>query len=105
MRHRLTPWLRTLGGHVGYHTHPEHRMKGVATYALRAALQILRQMGAEAALITCSESNTASAAVIEKCGGVRAQDAVVAGFEARRRDVVPIVRDGWFGEFEDLRRP
>lgn len=90
IRHHLLARLRVMGGHIGYHTHPLHRGKGVATYALREGLKILAHMGVRAALITCADSNAASARVIEKCGGIRVQDAEVAGFERRRRYVVPL---------------
>lgn len=90
VRHHLLARLRVMGGHIGYHT-PLHRGKGVATYALREGLKILADMGVREAIITCADSNAASARVIEKCGGIRAQDAVVAGFERRRRYVVPLV--------------
>jgi predicted acetyltransferase len=103
VRHRLLPRLRIMGGHIGYHTHPAHRGKGVATYALGEALRILREMGVRAALITCGESNAASARVIEKCGGARVRDALVEGFEPRRRYVVPLYAQDDFGDFADLR--
>ncbi len=93
IRHHLLARLRVMGGHIGYHTHPLHRGKGVATYALREGLKILAHMGVRAALITCADSNAASARVIEKCGGIRVQDAAVAGFERRRRYVVPLHAD------------
>lgn len=104
VRHRLLPRLREMGGHIGYHTHPEHRGKGIATYALQQGLKILAAMGTTAALITCGDSNAASARVIEKCGGVRVRDSAIPGFEPRRRYVVPLAREHDFGEFEDLRR-
>jgi predicted acetyltransferase len=85
IRHYLTPKLREMGGHIGYHTHPDHRGKGVATFALREGLKVLAGMGVSSALITCSESNVASLRVIEKCGGVRVQDSIIPGFERRYR--------------------
>lgn len=93
VRHRLLPRLRVMGGHIGYHTHPGHRAKGVATFALREGLKVLADMGVPAALITCSDSNAASARVIEKCGGIRVDDSTVDGFEPRRRYVVPLAVD------------
>ena len=75
VRHRLSPRLEKIGGHVGYKVRPSERNRGVATTALRLALKLLNQMGVERALITCHETNAASARVIEKCGGVRTEDA------------------------------
>jgi predicted acetyltransferase len=71
IRHRLSPRLEKFGGHVGYKVRPSERNRGVATSALRLALEILAAMGVEQALLTCGEANIASAKVIEKCGGVR----------------------------------
>jgi predicted acetyltransferase len=49
-------------------------------------LKLLNQMGVERALITCHETNAASARVIEKCGGVRTEDAeTVMSIERRYR--------------------
>jgi predicted acetyltransferase len=71
IRHRLSPRLEKFGGHVGYKVRPTERNRGIATAALRLALEKLAAMGVEQALLTCSETNAASARVIEKCGGVR----------------------------------
>ena len=71
IRHRLSSRLEKIGGHVGYKVRPTQRNRGIATAALKLALQQLRQMGIERALLTCAETNAASARVIEKCGGVR----------------------------------
>ena len=71
LRHRLTENLHRFGGHVGYSVRPSERNKGHATRLLegvkayaRANLKIGRL------LVTCDPANTASARVIEKCGGV-----------------------------------
>lgn len=102
VRHRLLPRLREIGGHIGYHTHPQHRGKGIATFALEQGLRILAAMGTTAALITCSDNNAASARVIEKCGGVRVRDSALPGYEPRRRYLVPLSRENDFGEFGDI---
>lgn len=84
IRHRLSPQLELLGGHVGYKVRPSCRNRGVATAALRLALGKLAAMGVEQALVTCDTNNAASARVIEKCGGVRISDAArVDGVERR----------------------
>lgn len=70
IRHRLNPKLRELGGHIGYDVRPSARRQGHATAMLRAALSIARQLGIEAALLTCDTTNTASRRVIELNGGV-----------------------------------
>jgi predicted acetyltransferase len=70
IRHRLTPQLREVGGHIGYDVRPSARCRGHATAMLRAALPIARGLGIESALITCDVDNLASRKVIEGNGGV-----------------------------------
>ncbi len=88
IRRRLTPHLEQIGGHVGYKVRPSCRNQGVATAALRLALKKLAAMGVEQALVTCNTTNAASAKVIEKCGGLRIQDALM-GDRVERRYWVP----------------
>ena len=75
IRHGLSPQLEKVGGHIGYKVRPSRRNQGIATAALRLGLDRLRPMGAARALVTCSDQNAASARVIEKCGGIRIEDA------------------------------
>jgi len=75
VRHRLTPHLEKIGGHIGYKVRPSCRNRGVAAAALRLALKKLDAMSVQSALVTCNTTNGASARVIEKCGGVRVEDA------------------------------
>lgn len=84
LRHPLNEWLQQVGGNIGYLTHPEHRNKGIATFALREGVKILAGMGVEQALVTCRDDNIASIRVIEKCGGVRIQDSRTDGSPRRR---------------------
>jgi predicted acetyltransferase len=86
IRHRLSPRLEQVGGHVGYKVRPSCRNQGVATAALRLALKQLGAMGIATALVTCRANNRASARVIEKCGGIRIPDAMTEqGVEWRYR--------------------
>ena len=73
IRHRLTPALRLLGGHLGYYVAPPHRGQGHATAMLRAALPVAAALGLECLLLTCDVANPASRRVIERGGGL-AQD-------------------------------
>jgi predicted acetyltransferase len=84
VRHRLSPHLEKIGGHIGYKVRPTQRNRGIATAALKLALQRLRQLGVERALLTCADTNEASARVIEKCGGVRIEDAITEHGVERR---------------------
>lgn len=70
IRHQLNDHLAAVGGHIGYAVRPGHRGRGYATAVLRQALVVARAEGVEQVLVTCEESNAASAAVITRCGGV-----------------------------------
>ncbi len=91
VRHRLTPHLREIGGHIGYMTHPNHRGKGVATYALGQGLKVLAAMDVAEAIVTCRDDNSGSIRVIEKCGGIRARDSIDPTTQ-RRRYVFPLYK-------------
>ncbi len=70
IRHRLTPALLEVGGHIGYDVRPSARRRGHATEMLRQALLIARGLGIERALVTCDVDNIGSKTVIERNGGV-----------------------------------
>ncbi|MCW2770340.1 MAG: family N-acetyltransferase [Aeromicrobium sp.] len=85
IRFELDEFHRTLGGHVGYLVRPAFRGRGHATHMLRQAVEILRDRDICPALVTCDDDNVASAAVIERNGGIL--EAVVPGVRgvAKRR--------------------
>jgi predicted acetyltransferase len=60
----------TLGGHIGGDVRRSERKNGYGTLILKLMLEKAREFGLEKVLLTCNTSNTASAKVIEKCGGV-----------------------------------
>ncbi|WP_432789816.1 GNAT family N-acetyltransferase [Brevibacterium sp. K11IcPPYGO002] len=70
IRYELNDFLFTLGGHVGYAVAPEFHRRGYARQILSLSIERLRSAGVESVLVTCDETNTASASVIEQCGGV-----------------------------------
>jgi predicted acetyltransferase len=70
IRHRLTPRLLELGGHIGYDVKPSARRRGHATAMLAAARPVARALGIDPALVTCDQANLASRRVIEANGGV-----------------------------------
>jgi len=70
IRHRLTPFLREFGGHIGYYVVPRERRRGHATAILAAALPVAAALGIECALVTCDVDNTASRRTIEANGGL-----------------------------------
>lgn len=69
IRYSLTDFLLEVGGHVGYAVGPEFRGRGYAKQILQLSVARLARNGVHRALVTCDDSNAASAAVIEHCGG------------------------------------
>jgi len=70
LRHELNEFLTLFGGHVGYAVRPADRRRGYATMMLGQTLVRARALGLDRVLVTCDVDNVASAAVIERCGGV-----------------------------------
>ncbi len=70
IRFALNDWLALHGGHIGYGVLREHRRRGYASEILRQALIVAHSHGVERVLVTCDDTNEASAAVIERCGGI-----------------------------------
>ncbi|MEA9356973.1 GNAT family N-acetyltransferase [Bacteriovorax sp. PP10] len=72
IRHTLSEALMIIGGHVGYGVVPSERRKGYATQILSESILYIKlhfpQL--DRILVTCDESNIASAKTIEKNGGV-----------------------------------
>ncbi|SDR85010.1 GNAT family N-acetyltransferase [Paraoerskovia marina] len=71
-RHTIegSEFLSRYGGHVGYGVRSGFRRQGVASALLRFALEDLRGRDVDRALVTCDDANVASAATIERGGGV-----------------------------------
>jgi len=70
IRHRLTPHLLEVAGHLGYHVVPHHRRRGHAKAMLAAALPIAAALGIDCLLLTCDSDNVGSRKVIEANGGL-----------------------------------
>jgi predicted acetyltransferase len=70
LRHELNDFLLNAGGNIGYGVRPSARGRGVATWAVSVVLDEARELGLERVLITCDDSNVASARTIERSGGV-----------------------------------
>ena len=70
LRHRLTPELAEVGGHIGYHVVPPWRRRGHATRMLAAGLAEARHLGLDRVLLTCDVDNEPSRRVILANGGV-----------------------------------
>jgi predicted acetyltransferase len=70
VRHRLTPELADVGGHIGYHVVAPWRRQGHATRMLAAGLAECRRLGLDRVLLSCDVGNEASRRVILSNGGV-----------------------------------
>jgi predicted acetyltransferase len=70
IRHRLTPSLLEVGGHIGYDVRRSARRRGHATAMLAQGLPRAAGLGIDPALITCDVDNVGSRKVIEANGGV-----------------------------------
>ena len=69
IRHRLTPALLELGGHIGYVVRPSARRKGYGTQMLVQSLPFAARLGIDPALVTCDSDNEPSRKVIQAAGG------------------------------------
>ncbi len=70
IRHELNEHLLNFGGHIGYGVRPSKRRKGYAKAILQLVVPYLEALGLEKVLITCNDTNIASAKTITNCGGV-----------------------------------
>jgi predicted acetyltransferase len=70
IRHRLTPALREVSGHIGYDIRRSARRRGHATAMLAAALPVAAGLGIDPVLVTCDDTNLGSRRVIEANGGM-----------------------------------
>lgn len=69
IRHRLTKALEEYGGHIGYAVRPSKWNQGYGTLNLKLLLKEANKLKINPALVTCDESNIASAKIIETNGG------------------------------------
>lgn len=76
LRHRLTPALEDVGGHISYVVRPCERGKGHGTRMLALTLEKARQLGIGRVLLTTNLNNTASRKIIERNGGILAEEAM-----------------------------
>jgi len=70
IRHYLNDNLRRLGGNIGYSIRPAAWRLGLGTLQLALLLHESKKLNIYKPLITCYESNIASAKVIENNGGI-----------------------------------
>ena len=70
IRHNLNAALEKYGGHIGYGIRFSEWNKGFGTLMLKLALIEAKKIGLSKVLVTCDDSNAASARVMEKNGFV-----------------------------------
>lgn len=66
LRHKLTPYLEKIGGHIAYQIRPLAQRKGYGYKGLKLCLEYARKKGIERALVTCEEDNICSYGVMHK---------------------------------------
>lgn len=69
VRLELNEQLVQRGGHIGYSIAPSERQNGYGSLLLDLTLEKMKDFGFDRVLITCDESNLASAKIIENNGG------------------------------------
>ena len=69
LRHELTP-----AGHIGFHVRPSEWRKGYGTQLLALTLQQARAIGLPRVQLVCRAENIGSKRVIEKNGGILADE-------------------------------
>lgn len=79
IRHYLNDYLLQYGGNIGYGIRPSERKRGYATQMLALALEKCNEMQISRVLITCFESNIASANTIIKNGGILENEVIEYG--------------------------
>lgn len=84
IRHRLNEALLLRGGHIGYVIRANEWGKGYGTKMLQMALAKAKQRGLQRVLITCNDSNLASAGVMEHNGFVMENKVMTEGSLTRR---------------------
>lgn len=71
LRHSLTPYLRNIGGHIGYFVRPSSRRQGIGSQMLPLLLSLPKAQEIGRLFVTCDETNIASIKIIERNGGKR----------------------------------
>ena len=74
LRFELNALLEQEGGHIGYDVRPSARRRGFGNLILQLVLPEARRAGLERVLITVDSDNYSSLRIIEKNGGVLADE-------------------------------
>jgi predicted acetyltransferase len=79
LRHHLNDRLRHNGGHIGLGIRPSYRGRGLGNLLMALTIQEARRKGITQVHIHCHKSNTASAKMITRNGGVLDSEIAEAG--------------------------
>jgi predicted acetyltransferase len=77
IRPKLNESLLEEGGNIGYAIRPSERRKGYGTIILKLALEEVRNIGLDRALLTCDKNNIGSRKIIEANGGILENETIV----------------------------
>lgn len=81
LRHYLNDRIRHSGGHIGLGVRPSYRGRGLGNLLLSLTIQEARKKGITQIHVHCHKSNTASARMIARNGGVLDSEVSDAGSE------------------------
>ena len=88
IRHRLTPKLEQMGGHIAGNIAPKYRGKFSSFVGAKLCLEKARKLGLKRVLITCDERNIASyraiCGLMKLYGGEQLPDSFVDGHGEHR---------------------
>lgn len=79
VRHQLNAALERWGGHIGYAIRPSKQGHGYGLQILKRVRPVVRALGIQKSLVTCDKDNVASRRIIEKNGGLLADEIDVNG--------------------------
>jgi predicted acetyltransferase len=79
LRHHLNDRIRNNGGHIGLGVRPSYRGRGLGNLLLALTIREARRKGIKQVHLHCHKSNTASARMIARNGGVLDSEVSDAG--------------------------
>ncbi|UKA56928.1 GNAT family N-acetyltransferase [Arthrobacter sp. FW306-2-2C-D06B] len=104
LRHEFDEFVQR-AGHIGYGVRPSARRRGLASWALGQMVDEARLLGLDRVLLVCEAGNLASAATIERQGGIREAYGDTTHGAAWRYWIKIAAREPLTDEFVALGRP
>lgn len=88
IRHRLTPNLEQIGGHIGVNIAPKYRGRYLSFIGIKMCLDKARKLGLKRVLMTCDVNNKASykgiMGLMKLYGGEQISDSFIDGHKQHR---------------------